>query len=106
MKSSLISRIASRCGLLFIGALLVLGFSPFIGGSLGGLISMICLIAIHLFGIAGITLGIIALCQLTPEEKSEPVWTSGTTKNQAVVGIVVPPAMTLLALFIYFIAKK
>ncbi len=104
-KSSLISRIASHCGLLYIAAILILAFTPMVGGAVGGLISLICSLVIPAFGIAGITLGIIALCKLTPEEKAERVWTSGTTKNLAVVGIVVPPAMTLLGLLIYFIAR-
>ena len=41
-------------------------------------------------GTAGMILGIVALCRLTPEEKRERLWSSGTTKNLAATGIAMP----------------
>lgn len=98
-KASPISRIASKCGLFYICAIFL-----FLGATIAGPISsvmnaitfILSFILIPLLGLTGIVLGIVALCTLTPEEKREKMFTSGTTKNQALVGIIVPPVMTVI----------
>lgn len=102
-KNSRLSRIASQCGLFYIGALFIVAFSPFIDSS--GILIFLGGIVVAMLGIAGIVLGIIALYRMTPEEKAERLWTSGTTKNLAAVGIAVPPAMTIVFALIGFLVK-
>ena len=106
-KASTISLIASRCGLGCMGATIVWSGS-IIAGAGSGVLAMVCFllgfVLIPLSGLAGIALGIIALCQLTPEEKRESFWTSGTTKNCALPGIIVPPLGWGIAIGIGFLA--
>ena len=92
-KASAISVIASMCAfanfcahLLAFGA----GFAGITSGELALLCFMISWVLLPTSGLASLILGIVALCRLTPEEKRESVWTSKTTKNYALVGIVVP----------------
>ena len=95
-KASMVSRIASTCGLLYICANLVFIAATIVGpisSVINASIFILSFILIPLLGLAGIVLGIVALCTLTPEEKQEKMSTSGTTKNQALVGIIVPPVM-------------
>lgn len=111
-KASLISRIASKCGLFYICAIFLL-FGATIAGpasdAMNAVVFLLSFILIPLLGLAGIILGIVALCKLTPEEKQERIFTSGTTKNQALVGIVVPPVfgvvIFLLNLFAHAVLK-
>lgn len=98
-KASLTSRIASKCGLFYICAIFLLFGATIIGpgsSAMGAIVFILSCILMPLLGLAGIILGIVALCTLTPEEKQEKIFTSGTTKNQALVGILVPPVMTVL----------
>ena len=101
-NASPIARIASLCGLIYLCltlasiALSIAGVAA--SGILALLVGLLLEVIAPLIGLAGIILGIIALCTLTPEEKQESVWASGTTKNCALVGIVVPPLMFVLGI--------
>ena len=102
-KASFVSRIASKCGLFYLCAIfLYLGatIAGPISSAMNAIIFILSFILIPLLGLAGIILGIVALCTLTPEEKQEKMFTSGTTKNQALVGIIVPPIMTVIFLLL------
>ncbi|MBO4648863.1 MAG: hypothetical protein J5806_11990 [Lentisphaeria bacterium] len=95
-KASTVSRLASTFGFLFIVAEFLMfgvGLSRPVGSVWTAIIFIVGSILIPLFGLLGIILGIVALCILTPEEKQEGMFTSGTTKNLALVGIIVPPVM-------------
>lgn len=107
-KASLISRIASTCAFVFFMCVL-LTFGAGVAGLSSGLAIVVLLLS-YLFapasGICGIVLGIVALCQLTPEEKSESLWKSGTTKNNALVGIIMPPLMTIVVVVLNLLLES
>jgi len=108
-KSSLLSRIASRCALLCLGAFLICAASAItvipspVIGTLIGLVSGLTAFA---SGAAGVILGIVALCRLTPEEKQESLWQSGTTKNLAAAGIVMPPLLFAVLVFVLILIRS
>ena len=97
-KASLTSRIASTCALIYFLCVLLT-----FGAGVAGLSSELAIIVLLLSwivapvaGVAAVVLGIISLCRLTPEEKSESAWKSGSTKGNALVGIILPPAIFVL----------
>ena len=96
------SRIASFCALIFF-ACVVLTFGAGVAGLSSGLAIVVLLlswIVAPVTGLVAVVLGIVALCRLTPEEKSESLWKSGTTKNNALVGIIMPPAIFVLVIVV------
>ena len=102
-KSALTARIASKCALFCLGAFLIWSFSGLLDGIAFIVVATVsCFMAFGL-AIAGVTLGIVSLCRLTPEEKRERLWTSGTTKNLAAAGIAMPPMIVVLVFVLRFI---
>lgn len=96
-KASVLSRLASNFAFVYLLCVLF-SFAAGIGGlsALAIVVSILSFFIAPAAGIAALVLGIIALCKLTPEEKSESAWRSGTTKNNALVGIILPPAIFVL----------
>ena len=106
-KSSLLSRIASRCALICLGAFLIYAASAVIPSPvIGTLIGLVSGLAAFASGAAGVILGIVALCRLTPEEKQEGLWKSGTTKNLAAAGIAMPPLLFAVLLFVMILVRS
>ena len=108
-KSSLLSRIASRCALICLGAFLICAASAIMVISspvIGTLIGLVSGLTAFASGAAGVILGIVALCRLTPEEKEEGLWQSGTTKNLAAVGIVMPPLLFAVLVFVMILIRS
>ena len=96
-KASPISRIASFCALIFF-ACVVLTFGAGVVGlssELAIVVLLLSWIVAPVTGLAAVVLGIVALCRLTPEEKQQSGW-SNTTKSNALVGIIMPPAIFVL----------
>jgi ABC-type proline/glycine betaine transport system permease subunit len=97
-KASVLSRLASTFAFVYLLCVL-LSFAAGIAGLSSALAVVVAILSVFIAppaGIAALVLGIIALCRLTPEEKSESAWRSGTTKNNALVGIILPPAIFVL----------
>lgn len=85
------ARVASKCALVCLCTSLLWFFS----GALPSVVVAVLLgfvfaITALVSAVVGTVLGIVALRFLTPEEKQERLWTSGTTKNLAAAGIAMP----------------
>ena len=101
-KGSLLSRIASCCGLLSICTVVGWYFSSLPGiPTATFILHVFCGILTPLLAITGITLGIIELCTLNPEEKKEEITKSGTTKTNAWAGVIA--SLYVLAFFAYIV---
>ena len=85
------ARVASKCALVCLCTFLLYLFSGFLKSVLlAVLLGFVFAITALVSAVVGTVLGIVALRFLTPEEKQERLWTSGTTKNLAAAGIAMP----------------
>ena len=105
LKGSWLSRISSSSGLFGFCTAAVWVVSG-MGNAAMIILGMICGILTPLLAIAGIVCGIAALCRLTPEEKLEKISTSGTTKNNALAGIIASLFALAVFIFILIISNK
>ncbi len=105
LKGSWLSRISSFNG-LFGFCTAAVWFVSGMGNAAMIILGMICGILTPLLAIAGIVFGIAALSRLTPEEKLEKISKSGTTKNNALAGIIASLFVLAVFIFILIISNK
>ena len=102
-KASVLSSLASTFAFIYVLceslslAVSLIGLFREVTLVVGILCSFILPAIVPAAGLAGVVLGIVALCRLTPEERRESAWGS-TSKGNALVGVILPPTVFVLRL--------